>query len=230
MSTKIVTKPCKKCGSYERYASNGNCPTCAKAYARNFAATRDPEKKKESNRKYRDKRRGAAVSKTYHGTPCKKYGHTLRYTKTGICVECCRVANAKRLATRQTRQRQKAWRERNKDRVEAHNQRYYKNNKEQINKNAKDYKKRNRELINTISQKRRAAKSSADGSFTHNEWIDLCNKHDNKCLACGSRSAKLTIDHVVPLSEGGTNFIDNIQPLCQPCNSSKGTKTIDYRS
>ena len=29
---------------------------------------------------------------------------------------------------------------------------------------------------------------------------------------------------------GGVNFeIDNVQPLCGPCNSSKGTRIIDFR-
>jgi 5-methylcytosine-specific restriction endonuclease McrA len=34
---------------------------------------------------------------------------------------------------------------------------------------------------------------------------------------------------VVPVSAGGANTIDNIQPLCGPCNSAKHTQTIDYR-
>lgn len=29
---------------------------------------------------------------------------------------------------------------------------------------------------------------------------------------------------------GGTNNIDNIQPLCKRCNSSKNKRYIDYRS
>ncbi len=40
----------------------------------------------------------------------------------------------------------------------------------------------------------------------------------------------LTPDHIIPLSQKGPNTIDNIQPLCLNCNSSKGTKTIDYRA
>lgn len=32
------------------------------------------------------------------------------------------------------------------------------------------------------------------------------------------------IDHVMPLRLGGSNYIENIQLLCRPCNLSKGSK------
>lgn len=66
------------------------------------------------------------------------------------------------------------------------------------------------------------------GSFTLNEWDDLCKKYDYRCLRCGEKKP-LTKDHIVPIDKFGKNTIDNIQPLCMPCNSKKGTKTIDYR-
>lgn len=52
--------------------------------------------------------------------------------------------------------------------------------------------------------------------------------HGSKCLRCDS-DINISIDHIIPVFHGGTNHIDNLQPLCKSCNSSKGTKTIDYR-
>ena|ERR1017187_1275474 len=76
--------------------------------------------------------------------------------------------------------------------------------------------------------KRRTAKTKAGGAYTSEQWIALCNKYENKCLCCDKKK-KLTPDHVVPVSKGGTSDISNIQHLCGPCNSSKGAKTVDYR-
>lgn len=76
--------------------------------------------------------------------------------------------------------------------------------------------------------RRRVRLLQAKGTFTAAEFRALCAAHGNRCLACGEKKP-LSADHVVPLIKGGSNYIANIQPLCVPCNSSKGTKTIDYR-
>lgn len=77
--------------------------------------------------------------------------------------------------------------------------------------------------------RRNAKKKKNGGSYTAAEWRAMCIQYDNRCLACGRSDVKLTVDHVIPLVHGGTNSIDNIQPLCGPCNLRKATKTIDYR-
>ena len=39
------------------------------------------------------------------------------------------------------------------------------------------------------------------------------------------------VDHVVPSSKGGPDHLSNYQPLCSPCNTSKGNRSsADYRS
>ena len=76
--------------------------------------------------------------------------------------------------------------------------------------------------------RRRAWKMAAGGSHTRAEWESLCAAYGYRCLACG-KHVRLTEDHIVPLSRGGSDSIDNIQPLCLPCNQRKGVRTIDYR-
>lgn len=84
------------------------------------------------------------------------------------------------------------------------------------------------DLYRNYARKYRARKNSAEGNFTDEEFRDLCKSYDNKCLCCG-KQRRLAADHVVPLVKGGDNTIENIQPLCKSCNSSKKDKIIDYR-
>jgi 5-methylcytosine-specific restriction endonuclease McrA len=74
----------------------------------------------------------------------------------------------------------------------------------------------------------RAKRNKCEGTLTLEEWASLCDIYNHVCLMCG-KPEPLTIDHIVPLSKGGSNFIQNIQPLCRSCNSSKSNKTIDFR-
>lgn len=69
------------------------------------------------------------------------------------------------------------------------------------------------------------------GNFTESDWETMRAECNYTCLACKrpEPEIKLTIDHVIPLSRGGTHDKSNIQPLCGSCNSAKGTKCTDYR-
>lgn len=108
----------------------------------------------------------------------------------------------------------KAWRQKNKDRVR------------QLNR---DYTAQNRAKVRLQGQVRYAARRRNGGSFTTQEWIQLCESFGNMCVDCGVVE-RLTVDHVIPLTFGGTSDIENIQPLCKSCNSRKGNRImVDYR-
>lgn len=74
----------------------------------------------------------------------------------------------------------------------------------------------------------RAKQYGHTSHFTRAEWVSLCEKYGNRCLRC-NRGGRLSPDHVLPLTCGGDNTIDNIQPLCKKCNSTKKDMHIDYR-
>lgn len=44
------------------------------------------------------------------------------------------------------------------------------------------------------------------------------------CAYCGGEAT--TLDHIVPLSDGGTHDWDNLTPACKPCNSRKNDGPI----
>jgi len=77
--------------------------------------------------------------------------------------------------------------------------------------------------------KRRARLAGNGGSYTRSEWRKLCEYYDHRCVCCNHQFQRLTVDHVLPLTKGGTNDIQNIQPLCRSCNSRKHDKEADYR-
>ncbi len=99
------------------------------------------------------------------------------------------------------------------------------------NQYQREYGKQNRDKLSLFANQRRARKLAAEGSHTNEEWLVLKAFYNFKCLCCGKHEPEihLTRDHVIPLKKGGSDSIDNIQPLCARCNSKKNNKHIDYR-
>lgn len=127
------------------------------------------------------------------------------------------------------REYQRKWRELNKDSEKKRVLAWRYENIERYKENCSRWKRENKGSVKISDHKRRARKIGNGGVITKQEWVDLCNKYENKCLCCGRGDVDLTIDHIVPISVGGRNVIENAQPLCRSCNCKKHTKTIDYR-
>lgn len=47
------------------------------------------------------------------------------------------------------------------------------------------------------------------------------------CAYCGATGVPLNIDHVHPISRGGSSRISNLVPACAPCNQAKGSTPVD---
>jgi CRISPR/Cas system Type II protein with McrA/HNH and RuvC-like nuclease domain len=59
------------------------------------------------------------------------------------------------------------------------------------------------------------------------EYRDWLRSQDPRCLYCGRylRSKGVTLDHVIPVSRGGTHDPDNLALACPLCNAAKRERT-----
>lgn len=114
----------------------------------------------------------------------------------------------------------------NKDRLLDANRRWRKDNVDKI----KLYRqsKRVRVMRKIYNINRKIAKLNAEGTHTKNDIADMLLFFDNKCAYTGmALEEKYHIDHIVPLSKGGTNYIWNIVPSNSSPNESKGAKDME---
>lgn len=89
-----------------------------------------------------------------------------------------------------------------------------------------NYCKKHPEVIAHLKARRYALKKNALGSHSLSEWNLLKDKFNQSCAICLIKT-KMTKDHIIPLSKGGSDYIENIQPLCKNCNSKKHNKIIN---
>ncbi len=85
------------------------------------------------------------------------------------------------------------------------------------------WRKENPLVVKAQASARRRREYSAIGSHTEQEWVEKLT-NTPYCCYCGKMAE--TKDHVVPLSKGGTDFIDNIVPACRSCNCAKGASSV----
>ena len=78
---------------------------------------------------------------------------------------------------------------------------------------------------NRLGRKRRKGtkeRQQISGDVRHAVYL----RDNYRCCICGKgdEDYDLQIDHIKPISKGGTNHIRNLQTLCEDCNKEKGNK------
>lgn len=74
-------------------------------------------------------------------------------------------------------------------------------------------------ITNTKCQNNNYAKTQNNKKNTN--WLiikdEVFEKYGRKCVNCGA-TENIDVHHKIPLSEGGTNCLDNLIPLCRNCH------------
>lgn len=143
----------------------------------------------------------------------------------------------------QARVYDKQWKKKHPEKVSEYWRKWYSRSKRTMspqmlaylqrkNQRRREWGKKNGDKVRFIKLRRYHRERATEGDFTAEEWALLKKKYKYTCPACGRKEPKikLSIDHIIPISKGGTNYIWNIQPLCLECNLRKYDKILVFNT
>jgi len=158
------------------------------------------------------------------------------------CKECLiakqeafRSENADRIRSRQNElnaQNREKLREQNrlryakqKDIANKRTRNYKARNKTKISEYNRKYKETHRESLRANEARRNARKRQANGNHTAADIKRQYDLQKGKCYWCEiSVGDVYEVDHIIPLSRGGSNGPENIAIACPSCNVRKSNK------
>ncbi len=135
----------------------------------------------------------------FTGKPCG-YGHIAkRKVVNGACFECALLGTKK-------------WRSKSTEKLKAYNSKY-----------KEVYRAGNKDKLKVLKQVS-AANARAGGKIYCFQVHMLIKEQGGCCAGCLCKNNNLSVDHIIPVSKGGDNQLENIQMLCNSCNARKRDK------
>jgi 5-methylcytosine-specific restriction endonuclease McrA len=128
---------------------------------------------------------------------------------------------------------QKEYRNNNKDKISKYKKEYNTNNRDRINKQMREYytteKGKLSNKLNSQNRHYRKKYNTNPGDRLTTAQIEYLTEVYTNCAYCNT---ELTLDnthieHIHPLSKGGSHSIDNVVLACKDCNLRKNSKTLD---
>lgn len=210
-------KPCRKCGSTERYPSGG-CKPCGVIANRERRKARPAEVKAN-----RDKWRAKNASSIYEKArarlarlgilPSQKSANGRVYLKSpadGSCAHCGATERYPSGACKPCRV--------------AKNIEYREKNAAKVLENQRRYLAKNPDKCHRMSQNRRARLTGA-GVLSEGLCERLHAMQCGRCACCGKQlGVNYELDHMMPLALDGLNVDANMQLLTARCNGRKLAK------
>lgn len=66
------------------------------------------------------------------------------------------------------------------------------------------------------------------GTHTREQWVEVKREFPGVCVRCFKWAGRVEKDHIIPIYDGGSDGIDNLQPLCNRCNVQKGPERYNW--
>jgi len=186
-------------------------------------------KDRHTGARYRDRHRAAV----------RERGRIERQKRYAANPELAREQGRAYYAANADAERAKAarYREANRERLRLKDRQKYAADPEKARTRAEEYRRRKPEVAKlyrrankdqgyAATRARKALRRGAPHSdLSPAQWLEIQVVQDHHCYYCGKPcKGKLTQDHLVPVSKGGSHTLHNVIGACQSCNSRKGTK------
>ena len=173
----------------------------------------------------------------YHTTQERYAAKRLRYHEKhpNARIRCYPTREERHTAREESRRRYNekhpdAWTiyaRNNQEKILAKSALYRVNNKSSIKESNKKYLKAHPEMVSIFSHRRRARKlNSPVNDFTATQWKAMKEQYKHCCAYCNRKMQHLEMDHITPLSKGGSHTLSNIVPACRSCNAHKSAGPI----
>lgn len=158
-------------------------------------------------------RMSQVLEKHYLGKVCCRCEQNLRYVSNDKCVTCS--VNYWKEYRKQDDYRQ---------RENARARNFFKQNPDKRREKNRKYCEKYPEIYSIKNSRRKARLLEvAVLPYTPQQLQDRLSLFNNCCTYCFERE-NLTVDHFIPINNGGADALYNLVPACRSCNSSKGAK------
>lgn len=92
-------------------------------------------------------------------------------------------------------------------------------------KRTKEWAAKNPDRAKTNARNGKQKRKNVPGKHTAQDISSIMKLQKGKCAYCKVKlGKKYHIDHILPVSKGGTNDRKNLQITCMPCNLAKGAR------
>lgn len=223
-------KICPKCGktkphtdfSRDKRSSDGlqhRCKACERAYYE-ANKTKVLERRRAYYEANKEQQRAYSEANKEQIAERMRAWREANNAKIAEYKRIYRQANKTRIA-----KQKRAYNEANRERMNEQSLAWYRANKEQAAEQHRTWRKANPNRDRVRNQRRRIRKLQAEGTHTTEDIQRQYQAQKGRCYWCSAKVGDTYhVDHVIPLSRGGSNWPENLVIACPTCNISKGYK------